>query len=46
MFSILRNVDIMSGDALHAALYVYKKHFEEGHLNFVETMKEQDSALR
>lgn len=40
------NVDIMSGDAFHSALYVYKKHFEEGHLNFVETLKEQDSALR
>ena len=25
---------------------MYKKHFEEGHLNFVDTMKEQDSALR
>jgi hypothetical protein len=40
------NVDIMSGDALHSALYVYKKHFEEGQSQFVETMKEQDSALR
>jgi hypothetical protein len=40
------NVDIMSGDALHSALYVYKKHFEEGHAHFVDTMKEQNSALR
>ena len=38
--------DIISGDALHAALYVYREHFENGRKMFDEKMKEQDAALR
>ena len=38
--------DIVSGDALHAALFVYRNHFENGRKMFEEKIKEQDAALR
>ena len=34
------------GDALHAALFVYRNHFENGRKMFEEKIKEQDAALR
>ncbi len=40
------NLDIMSGDAMHAALYVYREHFERGRKQFEKMIFEQDSALR